>query len=159
MIAGAVSLVGSIFSYKSTARKVKTEADAFKFELERKWTARLYEERFRLCPEAFKITGLIRQYAAPEYLPPKEKVDELRKKLNVWAAEAGLFMSRDAARACMELRNAMAKQPAHGEKYSKEQGEKVWRFRNKFRHALRNDIGNVYVNDDNAAAAEYWEVL
>lgn len=159
VIAGAVSIIVSVIGYVASSRKLKSDTRKFQVELESKWIEKIYAERFRLYPEAFKITSLILKRAAPEFLPPRGQIDDLRNRLNVWASEAGLFMSRDTAKAYMDLRQALGKRPGHGEFYTREQGEKVWRCRNEFRRCLRKDVGNIYVDDDNAEVSDYWEVL
>lgn len=83
----------------------------------------------------------------------------MRKELNVWAAEAGLFVSRKTAKSYMELRNALGKNTGAGDNYSKDQADKIWKLRNKFRKSLRNDVEHVYVSDEGASDDDDWGML
>lgn len=159
VIAGGVSLVVSLISYWAILKKIGHEKSSLEREINVKWIEKVYEERFRLYPQAFAITGLIQLRASPEFIIPREQIDRLRKELNIWAGEAGLFVSRDTARAYMELRTALSKRPGSGDKYSQEQAQKIWTLRNQFRRSLRNDVEHVYVGDHGKTDPDDWGMI
>ena len=150
-----VSAIGFIASFL----QIKHAREKLEHEMTQKYSGLVYENRIKLYPQAYSITSHLIQAKKPQLLPPYKEMKNINDQLNAWAGEAGLFMSRDGRKAYWELRAAINKNPSSGEFYSEQQAKKIWRARNCFRRELRNDVGNLYMQDDNYEEREFWDAM
>lgn len=145
IIAASVSILVSIFGFFTNLFQTKISQKRFERELKNKYTNILYEKRIELYPTAFKISSKIKKIQEHGGIIPREQQIRIVKKLNLWVEdEAGLFLSTDVINAYYKLRKSLGNLPGNGDRYTDIQIDKIWKARNDFRVALRNDISNLH---------------
>ena len=159
LIAACVSIIVALIGFAINRSQMKNADNQQERSIEQALMEKLYEQRLKHYPRGYEILARIRKIPAPHYLPHPDAMKSKLDELNIWAAEASLFFSKDSLKAYWELRNALNKNPAHGADYSAEQAQKVWHARNTLRKELRKDIGNLYNTDENEAQEDHWEYL
>jgi len=147
LIAASISLVISLLSLYESFKKQKTQRELFEKEQYVSFLAKLYELRLSNYPKAFEITDLIRKEKGENINP--EIVNKVRKELYAWKSSiVSLIISYDTIVAFRDLRDSLNKNPAFGEKYAKEQIDKIWETRSEFRKCLRRDIGLLHKKNE-----------
>jgi hypothetical protein len=146
VIAAIVSLVIAIISFIANRNTLKSEREKFERELQRNMTARLYDMRLEVYPEAIAITGGLRktQMATQLNLSP-DYFKAILSELDEWhGTKAFLLLSRNAVETLYTLRQVLRESPEANGTYSKDQLDRIWRAKGAFRSALRADIQLLY---------------
>lgn len=153
LIAGGVSFLIAIISYITTVFKVKHDNKKLELELKNKYTEKIYERRLALYPEAFVITDKLGKNIDKI---KEEKIPSLylgiEKELRKWkSGEVNLILSESSINAYYTLLKCFKSNPALGSRYNKDQYDRFYSSRTKFRNCLREDIGLLYEldGDDN----------
>ena len=152
-IAAIVSLVVSAGTIWATRFRASTEREKQERELERKLTERLYEERITHYRKAFSITqGL--GYVVQNEDFRAEEADAIYRELSSWlASDAAFVVSRRSLSAYYDIRDALKVTPDEQGRYSMEQRRGMWKAKNEFRSALRNDVRLLFLEDEEESDA------
>jgi hypothetical protein len=150
LIAAIVSGFASIITYLIATNKIRAERDAMERELQRKLTDRLYDLRLQHYPGAFVITDQLgKHHSAPVEQRPAFYAD-LVQQLRQWKkGEPSFLMSDKSLQAYRQLLEALKANPALGNRYNEQQMDRIWRKRVAFRDALRDDVGLLFVEENN----------
>ena len=100
LIAGTVSLVVSALSIWVSLKKLKHGKRKFEKQLRSNYYNLLIEKRIEFYQTAYLVTSNLLRTKPPHFLSPKKDLEEIKDKLNIWAGEAGLYMSADTAKSC-----------------------------------------------------------
>jgi hypothetical protein len=157
IIAGGVSITASIITYVSARRQIRSQRETIERQLTHKFTERLYELRLSHYPLAFEITeplGKLKS-AQPDQLPAR--FGEILDRLKKWkSGEVNLVLSDYATDMFYTLERRLKRNPGNGKTYSEEQLDAIWDARQRFRGALRRDVGLLHsdeITSDSDAAA------
>ena len=141
VIAGGISLVISFLTYIATERRLKHERSSATRQIAQKFAEELLKHRLRLYPGAFVATSSLgKGNADDDGLPEKFKasLDELRK----WkTGEVEVVISEDAENCYYELIERPKRSPGRQNLYNRDQLNGIYHARQKFRGALRRDLG------------------
>jgi len=141
VIAGSVSMIGVVVSLIATWVSNASSRKKLQEEIRGEFCQFLYRERLECYGQAFEAAGKIIQRKAPEYINAPEELKGIARFLWEWSSsKAGLLMSGPAFTTLRELLDALSKRPAHNDRYSQDQAEKIWRLRSDFRRELRKDV-------------------
>jgi hypothetical protein len=152
IIAATVSAIAAFITYITATNKINAAHAAIERELERKLTDRLYDLRLKHYPQAFVITDQLgKQLGVTEsQLPALYK--QLAQELRVWkAGEPSFILSEKSLNAYYELQEALKANPALGNQFNHQQMDRIWRRRVDFRRALRDDVGLLFVEENQGA--------
>jgi hypothetical protein len=160
LIAAGVSIIASLVTYFTTkhqmslerenlAKQLALEREKLETQLKRQFTDRLYDLRLQCYPDAFQITEGLSQVSKMAEEDLYAFYQSVKEQLKTWKEkDANLLLSDDALKMFYELRKALGKNPERGAVYSDAQKEKIWRARNRFRAALRGDLGLLFEEDE-----------
>jgi hypothetical protein len=141
LIAGIISVVVSMLGYWAAERKLRHERQSGARQMAGKFAEELLKHRLRLYPGAFVATAELGKGSADdEALPAKFRQcgEELRK----WkTGEVEVVISEEAENRYHELLERLKKNPARRHLYHKDQVDLIFQARQKFRGALRRDLG------------------
>jgi hypothetical protein len=122
--------------------------------LQRRFTERLYDLRVQCYPRAFEITGGITSEQLHPANTTPEHLRNVRSELLAWNRTAArLAMSEPSVRAVYRLRDALAMEPVAGERFSREELDRLWHAKNELRDSLRRDVGLLYAEEGAAVHA------
>lgn len=150
LIAAAVSLIVSMFSYWSLRKKIASEEKRHALDHKRKLAEKLLDLRLQSYPKAFEITDRLRgdiikkggDNTTPAYI---ELTLDL---LHTWHREsAGFLLTKESLHAYRALRSALQIPPAKDQAYSKEQRLQMFRCKNRFRGTLKSDLNLLYIEE------------
>ncbi len=154
LIAGVVALIVSIITHyttvSATKRQLVLEREKLEKSIRQPYIERLYDLRVKCYAEVFMITEKLKRYSATE-----ENLQlhfrSVREELKEWkATEASFVMSDGALKMFYALRKELKKNPEKETLYSDTQLENIWRARNRFRGALRDDVKLLFEEDETA---------
>jgi hypothetical protein len=141
LIAGVVSLLVSLLTYWATERRIRHDRSSTARQIAQRFAEELLKHRLRLYPGAFVATTNLGKGSADDAsLPEKYRValDELRK----WkTGEVEVVISEEAEDRFHELVERLKRNPGRGSVYNKDQVGLIFQARQKFRGALRRDLG------------------
>lgn len=145
VISGTISLLVSFIAYLVARKRMQHENKKLMREIETSYSHKLYEQRVALYPKGYAIAGKVLRRKKPQLIPDVKDLEYIRFELNAWVEkEAGLFLSVKAIKAYWQFRNQLYKNPARHDGWTEEQAESLMEARDKFRKALREDLGNLY---------------
>jgi hypothetical protein len=159
LIAAGVSIIASLVTYFTTkhqmslerenlAKQLALEREKLETQLKRQFTDRLYDLRLKCYPEAFQITEPLSQVSKIAEEDLYDFYQSVKEQLKAWKEkDASFLMSNDALKMFYEFWQALRKNPEKGNTYSEVQKENIWRARNRFRGALRSDVGLLFEED------------
>ena len=141
LIAGAVSIIGTLIGIFLSLYREKLARDKFIQEQRRELAVKLYDRRLDVYPKAFDITedlGHLKGKSHSQIVEiNKVAADELRK----WQrTDAALIMSAASVDTYYELLSQLGKQPARADGFEHKQHEKLRDVVTDFRSSLRRDI-------------------
>lgn len=146
-IAAAVSLLVALISFVANRNALQAEYRKLERELQREMTAKLYDARLEVYPEAIAITDGLRrsQLAAQDDAVFEDYFRAILFKLDQWhSKKAFLLLSRNAVYTFYHLRKLLREPPELEGRYSPEQLDRIRRAKGEFRLALRSDIQILY---------------
>ncbi len=143
------SIVISVFTLINLYRTENRLKSEFEKTRSRGSTDKLIALRLEKYPDAFEITDKIQKRTGNQF--NKSEIELVKNELYLWKTGiTRLIISNKAYGTLLELLDSLAKNTAHGEKYSQEQVNKIWNLRNEFRRGLRKDIGILHTEDENS---------
>ena len=158
LIAGGVSLIVSLVTYYATKSKIKSERAKLERELERKLTEKLYDRRMNAYPKAFSITNDLLGYIIDDDTFSRTDTDKIYKELSDWiSSDASFILSKNSLNSFYDLRESLLVNPTNGDSYSKKQKKNMWKCKNKFRSALRNDVKLLFLEDIDKKENDFME--
>jgi len=145
LISAIVSLIVALISFYTNRRSMRQERELLELQLQRKFTEKLYDKRLDAYPLAFEITDLL---SGEHIFSLQMNIQELltiRERLLEWRRKHGFIMSDEAISAFYELRDSLSLNP--DETLSNKKRKSIFRAKNKFRRALRNDVNLLYFEE------------
>jgi len=146
-VSGVVSLLIGVITVVVSRATIRAEREKLERELQRTMTARLYDVRLEVYPEAITVTEALRrsQMAAQGENLGEAYFKEVLARLDAWhATRAGFIMSLRSLDQLYTLRKALRQEPELEGRYSEEQVERIAVAKGDFRMALRRDIQLLY---------------
>ena len=143
LIAAAVSLLAAIIGFITVKKQLQAQREKTEKEFSSAFLHKAYELRLSLYPAAFAITA----QAGKVYEKPTSEVAEIHQEiadaLKKWRnSEVMLVISDYALERSYDLERELRKNPDKPKShFSEEQRRRMWGKRQKFRHALRSDLG------------------
>lgn len=148
LVAALVSLGVGLLSFVANRNELRAERERAERELQRSMTARLYELRLEVYPEAIAITDGLRKARLWNLNDPPSRAyfQEVLAQLDAWhSAKAFLLLSRPAVEALYNLRKVLQDVGTSSQDdYSNEYKQRIWEAKGRFRYALRADIQLLY---------------
>lgn len=147
VIAASISLIVAFISFFANKNELKAEREKLERELQRSMTAKLYEARIEVYPEAIAITDGLRKSRMGSQGDglSQQYFNDILTRLDVWHSEkAFLLLSWNAVQTLYRLRKVLREKPEMGGAYSQDQLMRIWNAKGAFRSALRSDIQLLY---------------
>lgn len=146
IVAAITSLIISLLSFYQALRTAKLQKEQFEKSQNRNLTSKLYDLRLEHYPRAFEITEQIKKSKGGNLDPTL--IFGVLEELQQWKTGAvSMILSGNCMHAYHKFRDALARRPATGDKYSMEQIDKIWKLRSEFRRNLRFDIGLLHIGE------------
>lgn len=140
IIAAITSVVISLLTLYQSLRNQKQQMAQFAKGQNRALTTKLYDLRLQYYPPAFEITEWLQRTKGNNL--DHLLVFKVKNEIKTWkAGVVSLIISYEAMQAFLDFKNALTKQPGHGNTYTPAQVEKIWKARSELRRQLRKDIG------------------
>ncbi len=150
LIAGIISLIIAFVSYFANKRSIESKSKDLEKQHKHNFKDKLNDLRLQHYAKAFRITEKIYYVKAPHYITNPDDIIAIHNELVDWkSGEASLIMSQQTIESFRKLRETLCKRPGHGDKYSKDQAEKILKLKSRFRGTMRGDIGFLDDLDDN----------
>ena len=141
LISAGIALVGVLISALVSRYVAKTTTRTKRIELYGGFALKLYEERLESHAVGFELASKITQARQPQRINEQSELAEIANGLEKWSnSKGGLLMSGTTLKITRDLVNALKKQPGNGDRYTKEQADKIWSIRNDLKRSLRNDL-------------------
>jgi len=135
LIAAGVSLATAFITFVATWLNTQRQ-------IKNKFHDRLHEIRLREYPRAFEITDVLGKRVTDDPTDLPRMYEQLGEELRQWkSGTAALVISNEGLQEYWEIIEALRRRLAKGDQYGKEQLERIWNARCRFRDALRVDIG------------------
>ena len=136
-----IALIGVLISALVSRYVAKTTIRTKRLELYGGFTLKLYEERLDSHAVGFELASKITQARKPQLINEQSELAEISIGLEKWSnGKGGLLMSGTTLKITRDLVDALKKQPGNGDRYTKEQADKIWSLRNDLKRSLRNDL-------------------
>ncbi|MCD6379960.1 hypothetical protein J7M07_05895 [bacterium] len=150
LIAAVVSLLVSLITIWINRTKIASEEKRQRLEHRRKLTEILLIRRMEAYPKAFEITYLL---TSPFILKdPNVKLEHLEKvkeQLIDWEKKEGAFLfTKSSLKAYRELIRSLSISPREDGTFSRDDRDNLWRWKNRFRGALKSDLSLFYEEDE-----------
>jgi len=150
LVAAVVSLLVSLVTHATEKRKVESEEHTHEREMRRRLTEKLLDLRLVAYPKTFVVTDKLRG----DLILQKgndvsvDYVKGVLQELLEWQRDnAGFLLTKDSLRAYRALRAALAVEPENGNSYSRNQRQKMFKCKNRFRGTLKSDLTLLYQED------------
>ncbi len=141
IVSGVVSLLVSVTVYWAADRKLRQERVSSARQIAQKFAEELLRHRLRLYPKAFEVTSSLGKGDSDDpalVTTYKNCLDDLRQ----WkTGEVELVISEFAEDRYYELIEKLKKNPGRGSLYNRDQVLRIFNARQRFRGALRRDLG------------------
>ena len=146
-ISAVVSLTVTLITVLVGRSSIRAEREKLERELQRTMTAKLYDLRLEVYPQAITITEALRRShmtAQGENLGEAYLGDVL-SRLDDWhATRAGFIMSHHSLEQLYALRRVLREKPESDGRYTQEHIERIAVAKGHFRISLRQDIQLLY---------------
>jgi len=143
VISAIVSLTVTLITVFVSRGNIRAEREKLERELQRSMTARLYDMRLEVYPQAVEITEKLRRsHMAEQGINLNENYfRDVLAQLDAWhATKAGFIISRRSLERLYALRKALREKPEAEGQYSQEQIERIAVAKGAFRASLWKDI-------------------
>jgi hypothetical protein len=147
VISATVSLTVTLITVLVTRSSIRAEREKLERELQRSMTAKLYDLRLEVYPQAITITEALRRshMAAQGENLGEAYFGDVLARLDDWhATKAGFIMSHRSLEQLYALRRILHEKPETDGRYTQEHIERIAVAKGDFRISLRKDIQLLY---------------
>jgi hypothetical protein len=145
LIAGVVSLVGGVLTYRASLISTRHLYKSKERELSRKMTEKLVDLRLQTYPSAFQILSRLTEKELNESEITKPECMEIRKELMDWKNQKGVFLlSENAFKSYYKLLENLA---VSEDKLTKKEAHNLLQAKNDLSRKLRVDVNLIFEED------------
>jgi hypothetical protein len=145
LIAGIVSLIGGVLTYRASLISTRHLYKSKERELSRKMTEKLVDLRLQTYPSAFQILSKLTEKELNESDITKQECLDIRKELMDWKNQKAVFLlSENAFKSYYKLLETLA---ISEDKLTKKEAHNVQQAKNDLSRKLRVDVNLIFEED------------
>jgi hypothetical protein len=146
LIAGIVSIIGGLLTYRSSLISAKNLYKSKERELSRKMTEKLVDLRLNTYPSAFQILGKLTDIEQNAHSITKDECLDIRKELMNWKNQKAIFLlSQSAFKSYYKLLEGLAT-PIENT-LTKKELDAIQHAKNDLSRKLRADVNLIFEED------------
>ena len=142
------ALIAAMVSLVVTWLTVRAQRKELERSIQNQFTDKLYLLRIEHYPIAFNLTEEIQHRPDPQKIVDRKELQRINRELFSWkSGVTSLIISEHSLKCFYDLRDALEMGYGENQMFTKDQVNRIFSARDKFRKSLREDIGLLYKED------------